>query len=131
MKFGRCDWRVAVAIVSLVLTQSSCSTWRHWRERREAERKLAWLRTAVPAQDVTAAVMRNDLRFVGVHGATPEVPGVPEDEQKLAEEAGVRFLDGTGAGHDRLNRKARKYAQRYNKLLRLYLRGGRTLSSRA
>src|SRR5690349_17946724 len=40
--------------------------------------QITALKAAVPAEDVAAAVARGDVRFVGVMGDGPVIPGAPQ-----------------------------------------------------
>jgi hypothetical protein len=126
-KFRR--WIVLLLLAAVPLLLPSCALWRNWIEGRQGVRQLAWVETARPEQDLLSAVLVNDFRLIGVHG-DDEIPGVANGETELVAKYGVRHLAGTsgaphGHAHRRLDRAARKYAARYNKLLLLYLKRGR------
>jgi hypothetical protein len=82
--------------------------------------QLRWLDRADPQRDVSVAIARGDMRFIGVYGVASEVPGV--SDARLRSRYRVRFLAGTSdvrptAESRRLNTLAREYARRYNQLL--------------
>jgi hypothetical protein len=121
---------VQVCLIGLIALQPSCTIWHHWIDARHAVKKLAWLETAHAEQDLAAAVLTDDLRFVGVYREKPEVPGVEGENEALPATNGVRYLEGTsvvthGEKQKKLNRAAQKYAARYNKLLLVYLKRGK------
>lgn len=82
-------------------------------------RGLRWLDSADPQRDLTAALARDDSRFIGVYGYAPFTPGV---ERSVASRYGIRYLQGTSDAiqnheHFRLKQLASSYAEQYNKLL--------------
>lgn len=85
---------------------------------------LRWLDSADLQRDLTAALTRDDTRFIGVYGYAPFTPGV---ERSVASRYGIRYLQGTSDAiqnheHFRLNQLASSYAEQYNKLLLQRLR---------
>lgn len=88
---------------------------------------LRRLESSDPAADVTAAIGRGDLRFLGIAGYTVTVPGVlsvtgqPSDKEneRLAARHGVRVIEGTSDEKAVLafQLAAIRYAERYNTLL--------------
>ena len=71
-----------------------------------------------PAERVTSALAREDLRFLGVRRGELEVPGLPAG-RSLADSQ-VREIPGSGASYrsgDALSERARRYASAYNALL--------------
>lgn len=80
------------------------------------------LRTADVTADVSSAVSKKDFRFVGVMGFAMIVPGVPDYAQKYSDKYGVRLIENTsdcieGPQHEELQRVAREYAEKYNRIL--------------
>jgi hypothetical protein len=75
------------------------------------------LRTHGAPLDAQRAVAAGDCRLVGVYGLTTETPGAPYEEKVRR---GVRVIEGTSDEPDgpaaiRLNDRARRYAERYNR----------------
>lgn len=88
--------------------------------------ELRRVAAADPAQDLSDAIRRDDLRFIGVYGFATEVPGVPDYWGRYDSSYGLSVIAGTSdtpAGEEgaRLNQQARQYAQEYNLLLLKHL----------
>jgi hypothetical protein len=78
--------------------------------------------TANPEQDCTHAIVRHDLRFVGVAGYALYVPGVADYQARYWKTNGVKIIARTSdLGNRAFNEAARKYARRYNAQLLKYL----------
>jgi len=96
---------------------------------------LRRLESSDPAADVTAAIGRGDLRFLGIAGYTVTVPGVlsvtgqpsDKDNERLVAKHGVRTIDGTSDDKAVLafQLAAIRYAERYNTLLLQHLKQNR------
>ncbi len=79
---------------------------------------LRALAHADPQRDLAAALARGDTRFIGIYGFSREVPGAGSPSAPLVLRHGVRYVrDSSDTGEPRLNRLARRYAERYNRLL--------------
>lgn len=81
---------------------------------------LQQLRPNQAPQDAERAHRLHDDQFLGVNGYGVQVPGV-QDETTLRRH-GVRVIEGTSDGlcdddHDRLNKQAQQYAERYNRAM--------------
>lgn len=99
--------RVGFAILSVLLLAGSASA-------AEADDIREFL--AVPVEDrVSRALEAGDHRYLGVNGASLEIPGVAN---AALPPSAVLVIPGTAAdGDPELNRSARDYAARYNQLL--------------
>jgi len=96
---------------------------------------LRRLESSDPAADVTAAIGRGDLRFLGVAGYTVTVPGVlsvtgqssDKDNERLVGKHGVGVIEGTSDDKAVLafQLAAIRYAERYNTLLLKHLKQNR------
>jgi hypothetical protein len=97
--------------------------------------ELRRLESADPAADVTTAIARGDLRFLGIAGYTVTVPGVlsvtgppsDKDNERLVARHGVRVIEGTSDDKAVLafQMAAIRYAERYNTLLLQHLKQSR------
>jgi hypothetical protein len=92
-------------------------------------KRLAWLDSADPVADATAAAEREDFRVrSAAEGPGSVAPGLHCWEQRKL--LGEVFIEGSSDGiqcyeHDRLNFVAREYARRYNEtIIRLFEREG-------
>jgi hypothetical protein len=79
------------------------------------------LESADRVKDVTTAVAAGDTRFVGVMGVGPVIPGAPEWVRER-QQGNVRFIPNTSDAiesrqHEKLQRVAHDYAQKYNEIL--------------
>ncbi|MCG2711407.1 MAG: hypothetical protein L6416_03675 [Candidatus Omnitrophica bacterium] len=76
---------------------------------------------ANPIEDAKIAIENNDLRFVGLRGYVPIVPGVPDYHKIYSDKFGVKLVIGTSDFLTpevvRINKLAHKYALEYNKLI--------------
>lgn len=119
---------IIALLCAFALAQSSCAMWDRWWAARRAVQQLAWVETASPEQDVVAASFRQDTRFFAVRGSDDEIPGVSPEDEPLARGHGLRHIEGTGKAlgseHERLNKRARKYAAKYNKIMLAYVKKG-------
>jgi hypothetical protein len=91
--------------------------------------ELGRLEHADPEVDFRDAIRRRDFRFLGIAGFTLTVPGVPRSDENmlLLETQGVRVIPGTGDNPVslKLQMRAARYAEHYNKLLLDHLSKGR------
>ena len=72
-----------------------------------------------PAQDLDAALMAGDSRFVCVYGITADAPGVESLDRPVLQRQGMKCLEGTSDAiespeHNELIRRASRYARDYN-----------------
>jgi len=109
------------------------------REAQKADDAMAGelrrLESDDPAADVTAAIARGDLRFLGIAGYTVTVPGVlsvsgqpsNKDNERLVGRHGVRVIEGTSDDKAVIafQLAAIRYAERYNTLLLQHLKQSR------
>lgn len=96
---------------------------------------LRRLENADPAADVTAAIGREDLRFLGIAGYTVTVPGVlsvtgqpsNKEDERLVARHGVRVIEGTSDDQATLafQLAAIRYVERYNTLLLKHMKPNR------
>lgn len=74
------------------------------------------MRESEAAEDAQQHIASGDCRLLGVYGVALETPGAAYEE---AISRGVRPIEGTSdvidsPSHERFNRRARRYAERYN-----------------
>jgi hypothetical protein len=79
------------------------------------------LQTADPKSDLQFSIRKNDMRFIGLGGITPELPG-DSLAFELALIKGSRYIEGTGDDsrhpfYGYLIDRVRRYAKTYNTLL--------------
>jgi hypothetical protein len=89
----------------------------------EAIGKLAWLRTADPERDYSAAVEKKDYRFRGLYGTVLVVPKV--ERSCISAQVDVNPIEGTsevilGYEHAKLIAIAAVYAEDFNFRMRLF-----------
>jgi hypothetical protein len=128
--------------LAFVLTEAPLIASYAFVQGREAEKAddgmaaaLRRLESSDPGADVTAAIGRGDLRFIGIAGYTVTVPGVlnvtgqpsDKDNERLVARQGVRVLEGTSDDKAALafQLAAIRYAERYNTLLLQHLKQNR------
>ncbi len=78
-----------------------------------------------PRARLDTSLAAKDFRFLGVYGYTVEVPGVPSSESSRITRSGVFGIPGTSDAllseeHAQLTKRARSYAEQYNRLLLRY-----------
>jgi type IV pilus biogenesis protein CpaD/CtpE len=84
----------ALATIFAALLVSVCVTPKIVaRDHPRDVQQLRWLDRADPERDVSVAIARGDMRFIGIYGIASEVPCV--SDARLRSRYGVRFLAGT------------------------------------
>jgi len=75
-------------------------------------------------RDANEALLKKDYRLLGIHAYSANVPGLDRSEktQKLISTYGMKVIEGTTdnevtAKDAELNKAARRYAEKYNKVI--------------
>jgi hypothetical protein len=111
---------MAVLLVSCAAEKST--TAKHPYPPGHFAQQITRLESANVTNDVNAAMMDSDRKFLVCVGWGGTVPGVPHWNEDLSKKYGTRILDGTGDmiltdEQKEFKATAQAYAEAYNKLL--------------